>query len=58
MGKYFIGWLVGAPTIVFVIIYLVFNHKSSVHLQPFKMVVNVSFPSLVSMVLKASDFKT
>jgi len=26
MGKYFIGWLVGVPTIVLVIIYLVFNH--------------------------------
>jgi len=26
MGKYFIGWLVGIPVIVLVIIYLVFNH--------------------------------
>jgi len=26
MGKYVIGWLVGVPTIVLVIIYLVFNH--------------------------------
>jgi len=26
MGKYFIGWLVGVPVIVLVIIYLLFNH--------------------------------
>jgi len=26
MGKYFVGWLMGVPVIVLVIIYLVFNH--------------------------------
>jgi len=26
MGKYFLGWLVGVPVFVLVIIYLVFNH--------------------------------
>jgi len=26
MGKYFLGWLMGIPVFVLVIIYLVFNH--------------------------------
>lgn len=26
LGKYFIGWLMGVPVIVLVIIYLIFNH--------------------------------
>jgi hypothetical protein len=26
LGKYIIGWLLGVPTIVLVIIYLIFNH--------------------------------
>lgn len=26
MGKYFLGWLLGIPVFVLVIIYLVFNH--------------------------------
>jgi len=26
MGKYFLGWLVGVPVFVLIIIYLLFNH--------------------------------
>jgi len=26
MGKYFLGWLVGIPVFVLIIIYLLFNH--------------------------------
>ena len=26
MGKYFLGWLLGVPAIVLVVVYLVFNH--------------------------------
>jgi len=25
MGKYFLGWILGVPTIVLVVLYLVFN---------------------------------
>jgi len=26
MGKYILGWLLGVPTVVLVIIYFIFNH--------------------------------
>jgi len=26
MGKYFLGWLLGVPVVVLVLIYLVFHH--------------------------------
>jgi hypothetical protein len=26
MGKYFLGWLLGVPAVVLVVVYLIFNH--------------------------------